>query len=580
MEIRAKKFVKLLAEHDPGSPEFREGARAMLHSSEAQERDVSGHAFVPPTKKASWEHSSLHPAVEFDLWKDVFVEQKLPWRRFVESALIHACVAVSIWTLTIVWLRQQKILDHPAFDRSSLITYSPEEYLPPLDTGTAEMPKPRVGDPALAKQPILSVPREADNRAQTIVAPPDLKLDRDVPLPNIVATGRVAPVVPLNAASSISSRAKAPDQQVVAPAPEVEFARDRVTQAALRSDIIPPPPEVKHDSTRGLPGPETAVIAPPPEVTTPPKGRAGQINIGASAAVAPAPQLTLAEQHAVYGRGQNGGKDLAASTQAVAPAPSVSGSGAGAGRLVALGIHPVTPTGPVTVPGGNRRGSFEAGAQGKAGATGAPDFAASKTAANGTGSKARNRQLPAGLRVGAASGATEAIARDGADNGTREVASASGEGAIAGRRPAAAIADEKVTQMDREVFGDRRLYGTTLNMPNLNSTSGSWVMHFAELEPDPKQQGLLQPLPTEKSDPGYPLELIRSNVHGTVTLYAVIHADGRVDGIRVLNSPDDRLDAWAKNALAGWKFMPALRAGKPVAVEAVVEIPFRVRRGF
>jgi TonB family protein len=593
MEIPAKKFVRLLAEHDPASPEFREGVRETLHLHDARaeqsssERLTSGHA---SSQQASSEHGSSgqsrarqfsgQRAPEFDLWKDVFVQQKLPWRRFVESALIHACAAVLIWTLSLIWLRQQKILDTAAFDRSSLITYSPEEYLPPLDTGAGETPKPRVGDPAFAKQPILSVPREADNRAQTIVAPPDLKLDRDVPLPNIVATGTVAPVVPLNATNSLSSRVKAPDSQVVAPAPEVAFARDRVTQAGLRSDIIPPPPEVKHDRTRGMAGPETAVIAPPPEVTTA-KGRVGQMNIGPSAAVAPAPQLTLAEQHAIYGRGQAGGKDLAAGTQAVAPAPSVSGgTGGSSGRLVALGIHPVTPTGPVTVPGGNRRGSFEAGPQGKAGASGAPDFAGSKTAGNGTGAKTRNGQLPAGLRVGAAPGANGAIARDGADDGASEMASANGTGAIPGRRAAAAIADEKVTQADREVFGDRRLYGTTLNMPNLNSTTGSWVMHFAELEPDPKQQDLLQPLPMEKSDPGYPLELIRSNVHGTVTLYAVIHADGRVDGIRVLNSPDDRLDGWAKNALAGWKFMPALRAGKPVAVEAVVEIPFRVRKGF
>jgi protein TonB len=84
----------------------------------------------------------------------------------------------------------------------------------------------------------------------------------------------------------------------------------------------------------------------------------------------------------------------------------------------------------------------------------------------------------------------------------------------------------------------------------------------------------------QKSDPGYPLELIRSNVHGMVTLYAVIHSDGRVGEIRVLNSPDDRLDSYAAKALARWKFLPAERGGKPVSLEAVVEIPFRVRQNF
>jgi len=117
-------------------------------------------------------------------------------------------------------------------------------------------------------------------------------------------------------------------------------------------------------------------------------------------------------------------------------------------------------------------------------------------------------------------------------------------------------------------------------MPNLNSSTGSWVIKFAELDGGRKEGELLEPLATEKSDPGYPLELIRANVHGTVTLYAVIHADGKVGNIRVLNSPDERLDSYAAQALARWKFLPAERAGKPVALEAVVVIPFRVRRSF
>jgi TonB family protein len=561
MEIPAKKLVKLLVEHDPASAEFRDGIRETLRArSSAQIRGR-----------------------EFDLWKDVFVEQKLPWERLLLSAVLHVVALNLVLLFSIAWLRQQRILESAPFDRSSVITYSPEEYLPPLDTGAAEAPKAQKGDPVYAKQPILSVPREADNHSQTIVAPPNLTLDHDVPLPNIVATGAIAPVVPLNAISSLASRTKAPEQQVVAPAPEVDFARDRVTQAALKSDIVPPPPEVTHGRAPGPTGPETAVIAPPPELTTP-KGRVAQINVGPSTAVAPAPQLAMAEQHALYARGQGGGKDsLPESATPVAPPPSVAGSagsGGGQGRLIALNIHPVTPTGPVVVPGGNRRGSFEAGPRGKSGAAGTPDVAGSNSSANGSGQNGRNGSLPAGLHVGPGPGASDAIARDGVsgEGDPGEVASAAP--AVVGRRAASAISDDKVTDVDRQVFGDRRLYGATLNMPNLNSSTGSWVMHFAELEPDPKQSELLQPLPTEKSDPGYPLELIRANVHGTVTLYAVIHADGGVDGIRVLNSPDDRLNGWAMSALAGWKFQPALRAGKPVAVEAVVEIPFRVRKGF
>ena len=49
---------------------------------------------------------------------------------------------------------------------------------------------------------------------------------------------------------------------------------------------------------------------------------------------------------------------------------------------------------------------------------------------------------------------------------------------------------------------------------------------------------------------------MRDHVEGTVTLYAVIQTDGSVDGIRVLNSLDERLDQNAIRALSHWHFPP------------------------
>jgi TonB family protein len=563
MESPGKDLLRPLVERDPASPEFRSGVRAALHPAPRPA--------LRPTELPGAEE------VEFDLWRDVFVQQKLPWGRFLQSALLHTAAVALVWTISLSWIRQQKILDHAAFDRSSLVTYSPEEYLPPLDTGASEAPKTQKGDPVYAKQPILSVPREADNRSQTIVVPPDLKLDRDVPLPNIVATGAIVPAIPLDATrpSLSSTRIVAPETQVVAPAPDVQFARDRVVQAAMKSDVV----------------------APPPELTQSTKGRVGLMNIGPSDVVAPAPQLTLTEQHSLAARGK--GILPAGSVQPVGPPPSVAaaGSASAGGRLIALGIHPVAPTGPVAVPGGNRRGTFAATPQGKPGAAGTPDLVGSgkgdsnsKTRNNGHGS------LPAGLHVGAAdSGATSPVERNGGASskgnlsgngadGAREVSSLSSlsatPGARPGARPLSAVPNDKVTDVDRQVFGGKRFYEMALNMPNLNSSTGSWVIRFAELDAGRKEGELLAPVATEKSDPGYPLELIRANVHGMVTLYAVIHSDGKVGDIRVLNSPDERLDSFAAKALARWKFVPAVRAGKPVALEAVVMIPFRVRRSF
>jgi len=80
-----------------------------------------------------------------------------------------------------------------------------------------------------------------------------------------------------------------------------------------------------------------------------------------------------------------------------------------------------------------------------------------------------------------------------------------------------------------------------------------------------------------KVDPKYPPELIEQNVQGEVILYAVIRADGSVDGIQLVRSVDPQLDANAKSALSQWKFRPAMKAGVPVDLEAIVHIPFKIR---
>jgi TonB family protein len=123
----------------------------------------------------------------------------------------------------------------------------------------------------------------------------------------------------------------------------------------------------------------------------------------------------------------------------------------------------------------------------------------------------------------------------------------------------------------------------SLNMPNLNSAGGSWVVHFAELKENSGEKGeLIAPVATQKVDPAYPAELMRENVEGTVTLYAIIHSDGSVGDVRVLHGVDDRLDTYARTALSQWRFQPATRNGTAVAIEAVVMIPFRAirRSGF
>lgn len=143
----------------------------------------------------------------------------------------------------------------------------------------------------------------------------------------------------------------------------------------------------------------------------------------------------------------------------------------------------------------------------------------------------------------------------------------------------------KLSEPERAVFGSRRFYSVNLNMPNLNSAGGSWIIRFAELkqdqinrDPNAQADDLSQPMATRKVDPAYPTQLMRENVHGTVILYAVIHADGTVGNVRVLRGVDDRLDRYASQAVQQWKFDPATKNGTPVDVEATFQIPFRPAR--
>ena len=496
--------------------------------------------------------ASFSPPAEF--WPDVFVRSGLPWRRFLESALCHGIVLGLVWLSGQVWWNRSHLAPPAAFNRADVIYYPQSEYLPPLDSRRPAVSYRAIqGEPEYAKQEIISVPPDPDNTRQTIVTPPKVKLDHDVPLPNIVAWSDTKVEVPMAATARSAAEMKLPNlpTQVVAPAPQVNVESNR---RALTPDsgVIGPPPTVQMASTRSL----------------------DDIDIGHSDVVAPAPELPMEERHRAVG----GGSGSLLGAAAVVPPPPPLGAARGSrggGELIALSARPA-PTGPIHLPEGNRRGTFAAGPEGKPGAPGTPNVAAGQgNASSGSGGNA-----PAGLYVGpgASTGAIQGNPSRGTEGASehREMASArpprvSGES----KPPAREVSIEKASDDEKKVFAGKKFYGMSLNMPNLNSGGGSWVIHFAELKDDSPEGDLSAPVAVQKVDPAYPTELMRQNVSGNVTLSAVIHSDGSVDGVRVLSSADDRLNEYARSALARWRFLPATKNGNPVDLQAVVIIPFR-----
>jgi TonB family protein len=533
-------------------------------------------------------------------WPDVLVERRLPWGRFVQSVGLHTVALVLLVVGTRFFSLQPQVVAKPAFDRSQVIYYQASEYLPPLDTRKSEAAEPAKADPEFSPQPIISLPPEANNRSQTIVTPPNIKLKRDVALPNIVAWSdkeekpRLAiPPIPVTQAAEITRIAPQMENVVAAPPPDAAQLTSRRDSLTLQNSVVAPPPELAASNPTAFQGPQPAVIAPPPSVEASARPL-GELNIGPSAVVAPAPQLPLAVQRAVPG----GGSGRIGAPQLVPPPPSLAASGAAAesfgsnGRMIALNLHPAVGA-PPNPPAGNRRGSFAATPEGHAGASGSPGAHAgdgAKGTASGTGGKdigsgngKSSSDVPSGLYVGRTAEKTSAVAGDkSSTNSVNPNLMASVRPPRVSGHTMQTDSASKLSAAEREVFGDRKFYSLTLNMPNLNSGGGSWVIRFAELNHNSSQdaaaENLSQPAATRKVDPAYPLQLMRENVAGTVILYAIIHADGSVGNVRVLRGVDERLDQFASQAIAQWHFQPALKNGTPVDVEATFQIPFRPTR--
>jgi TonB family protein len=127
------------------------------------------------------------------------------------------------------------------------------------------------------------------------------------------------------------------------------------------------------------------------------------------------------------------------------------------------------------------------------------------------------------------------------------------------------------------IFSTKRVYTMNVNMPNLSSATGSWIIHFSELHTDPAHRGgtVFSPVPVHKVDPKYPQASVMEHIEGEVILYAVIRKDGSVDAIQKVRGLDDLLDSNSIEAFAKWKFEPAMRDTEPVDVEAIVHIPFK-----
>lgn len=92
----------------------------------------------------------------------------------------------------------------------------------------------------------------------------------------------------------------------------------------------------------------------------------------------------------------------------------------------------------------------------------------------------------------------------------------------------------------------------------------------------PVTRDVSAPVVLYKVDPAYTEEARKAGYSGTVVLQLVVDTGGTARDIRVVRGLGLGLDEKAVEAVGKWRFRPGYRGGQPVAVQASVEVNFRL----
>jgi hypothetical protein len=254
-------------------------------------------------------------------WPDVFVPSQLPWRRFVQSMLLHVIMVIALGGLLEFGFSQPQLRQSQLrFNKSDVIYYSPSDYLPSFKRDTGASQSRRTERPASVKQPVISVSRESGSRAPTSVSPPNIKLKEELRLARIMGWNSALPAVPF-----------------------VATMRSQRNMPAVSASVIAPPPDISEVSpSRHLTPATPVVIEPAPSVDQPIR-QIASISIGHLQVVRPAIEMPLHQQVSFPAE-----RTLIASTSVVPPPPSVRGLGNTGHRTSLLPDEmPVVPPAPL-----------------------------------------------------------------------------------------------------------------------------------------------------------------------------------------------------------------------------------------
>src|SRR5580704_16216841 len=478
--------------------------------------------------------------------RDCRVEHPAPRRAILLAALVQILLLLIPWPDLPVSAKR-----NPAFDNTQLTWSGPIDDLPLLN-----MPREKKAAPR-AKKPAEPPPAEGADAFH-----PRQRIFTDPSRPTHPRQTLFNPAAPLNAPKILPDMPNVVHLASVAAPPRPRLEISEQTLRKLR------PKTKKTVATRDVPSPDLPNLEQKPaevslaaQQTGPAKPKL-EINAGSAPRLGAPPEV----------------------------APSASNAPAGStGTLIALSASPAPPAPVVPVPDGNLSARVAISPEGKK--PGVPGGAPTPSASNGGTAE------PASNSAGGAN-ATGIIISGGNPKPNASVSGLGGIGKFSMAKPQAYIKrpdpnapveDDSVRtgppnfallppgSPPEQIFSRRRVYSMNVNMPNFNSATGSWIIHFSELHLSGAAShagNVAAPVPVHKVDPKYPSTMIEERIEGEVILYGVIRQNGTVDSIQLVRGIDERLNANAMDAFKEWKFEPATRDGEPVDLEAIVHIPF------
>ncbi len=88
--------------------------------------------------------------------------------------------------------------------------------------------------------------------------------------------------------------------------------------------------------------------------------------------------------------------------------------------------------------------------------------------------------------------------------------------------------------------------------------------------------GIRGPCTLNHVDPQYPEEARKAKLSGSVVVALAINEKGGIDDVKVVRSSNRVFEQNAMDAARQWKFAPAIKDGKPVAVQINAEMSFKL----